>query len=202
MHKYSKEEKEWLNANIPGKHSSEILDGFKNKFGFELTKIQLKNYKSNNKIFSGFKGSEGIAPPNKGKKLPKEIYEKRKKTMFKKGRKPHNHKPIGSKRINKDGYSEIKIKEPNKWELEHRLIWKKHKGKIPKRHLVIFLDGDKSHLDIDNLALIDQKINLTLNKNNLRFESKELTESGVALAKIINKTKELKKNGIKHKCKN
>ena len=50
--------------------------------------------------------------------------------------------------------------------------------------MVSFLDGNKDNCDIDNLALIDNKENLELNRSNLRFSNAEFTGAGVAIGKV------------------
>ena len=59
----------------------------------------------------------------RGKKMPANVYEKARQTMFRKGNIPANHKPIGYERINVDGYVEVKVAEPNKFRLKHRIVW-------------------------------------------------------------------------------
>lgn len=68
----------------------------------ELGRIGAKHPKS---IASRF--SKGHIPQNKGKRMSPEVYEKVKGTMFKKGQDPINHRPVGSERVNVDGYVEI-----------------------------------------------------------------------------------------------
>jgi hypothetical protein len=60
----------------------------------------------------------GTTPPNKGKKMSPELYAKCAPTMFKKGRPALNQRPVGSERVNVDGYIEMKIQDPNKWALK------------------------------------------------------------------------------------
>ena len=43
--------------------------------------------------------------------------------MFAKGNVPPNHRPVGSERISKDGYIEVKVAEPNKWRLKQRVVY-------------------------------------------------------------------------------
>ena len=74
----------------------------------------------------------GSVPLNKGKKVSPEIYAKMQPTMFKKGQTPVNHRDVGSERVNVDGYLEIKVAEPNRWRLKHRVIWEQVNGAIPK----------------------------------------------------------------------
>ena len=78
--------------------------------------------------------------------------------MFKKGDIPSNKKPIGSERIIKDGYTEIKVAEPNKWESpKHRVIWEKVNGKISKGYALVFADGNKQNFGLDNLILVSEQ---------------------------------------------
>ena len=97
---------------------------------------------------------KGSVPPNKGKKMSPEVYEKVKETMFKKGNSPVNHREVGSERINVDGYIEIKVAEPNRWKLKHRIIWEQVNGKIPKGYNVQFKNHNRQDCRIENLYLI------------------------------------------------
>ena len=90
-----------------------------------------------------------------------------KKTWFKKGHIPKNYRPIGSERITKDGYIEVKIADPNKWKLKHRVIWEQAKGKVPHGYAIIFKDGNKLNTDIDNLMLVSRKVLAVMNKSGL-----------------------------------
>ena len=109
-------------------------------------------------------------------------------TQFKKGQAPINHRPVGSERINVYGYIEIKIKEPSTWALKHRVIWEQQNGHIPKGHVIIFLDCDKSNLNIENLAMIQQAQLTMLNKFDLIKTDPELTKTSINLASLILKT--------------
>jgi hypothetical protein len=123
-------------------------------FGTNYTKTQLKSYYSNHKINSGQTGCfpKGNVPINKGKKG----YHAPgcEKGWFEKGSIPLNHKSVGSERIDVDGYTLVKTKEPNKWEFKHKLIWTNHNGEIPKDHAILFGDGDKQNFDIENLLIV------------------------------------------------
>lgn len=98
----------------------------------------------------------GHVPDNKGKKMPPETYAKVSRTMFKKGQTPHNHREVGSERVNVDGYIEVKVAEPNKWRLKHRIIWEQHHGEIPKGHNVQFKNHNPQDCRIENLYLISK----------------------------------------------
>ena len=97
---------------------------------------------------------KGSVPPNKGKKMSPEVYEKVKETMFKKGNSPVNHREVGSERINVDGYIEIKVAEPNRWRHKHRIIWEQVNGEIPKGYNVQFKNHNTQDCRIENLYII------------------------------------------------
>ena len=107
-----------------------------------------------NVVASRFK--KGTVPPNKGKKMSPEVYAKVSRTMFKKGNRTHNYKPVGSERVNVDGYVEVKVADPGKWRLKHRVIWEEAHGPIPRGHNVQFRDGNPQNLSLDNLYLISR----------------------------------------------
>lgn len=199
MIKYTKEQKQFLidhNYMTPAK---DLADMFNKRFNTNITKTNIKNFRGNNNLNSGLTGrfEKGHKTHNKGKKwddyMPKEKQKNCRKTTFKKGNVPKNHRLVGEERINIDGYIEIKVKEPNKWELKHRYIYKQFYGEIPKGYNVIFLDGNKHNLDISNLKAISKHDNLIMNENNLRFNNKEITESAYLIVQIENKRRSLKK---------
>lgn len=99
---------------------------------------------------------KGHVSHNKGKKMPPEIYAKCQPTMFKKGNSPHNHREVGSERVNVYGYREVKVAEPNRWRLKHRIIWEEVNGEIPKGYNVQFKNHDSLDCRIENLYLISK----------------------------------------------
>lgn len=196
-HYYSEQEDKFLKDNVKGISFKQLVEKFNKKFNLNLSESSIANRKNALKLSSGIKGGQfqkGHIPANKGKKWNEYVSEQgqinSRKTTFQKGHIPHNHKPVGSERINVDGYIEIKVKEPNIFVLKHRWVWEQKYGKIPKDKMIIFLDGNKQNLDLENLALINRNEHLTMNKNKLRYRYKELTKSGINLAKLIIKTNE------------
>lgn len=199
-HIYSAEEDKFLIENVKGISLKELTDKFNQKFNNNLSESAIANRKNKLKISSGVnfghfkKGNKSF---NKGKKwddyLSKEQQEKAKKTCYKKGNIPHNHRELFEERLDKNGYIEIKIKEPDVWQSKHRYIYEQHFGKIPKNHKVIFLDGNNRNFDIDNLKLVSSAEELIMNNNKLRYNNKELTETGILIAKIIHKRGQIKR---------
>ena len=198
-HIWSEEEKKYLKEITPGKHYKEIQELMKNKFNLEFTMNQIKGAICRYKLNTGFTGrfQKGDIPFNKGKSqkdyMSAESIEKTKKTRFKKGQSPINWRPVGSERITKDGYTEIKIAEPNVWELKHKVLWEREHGSIPPKHVVIFADGNKENLDINNLMLISREKLLIMNTNELIKKDAELTKTGALIADVLIKVRRRKK---------
>lgn len=189
QHKWTYEEKEYLSSIVTGKSYKEITKLMNEKFNHQLSEEQIKGAMFRNNLTTGTGGyfRKGSIPWNRGIKG----YMGANKTSFKKGNIPPNYKPVGSERLAKDGYIEVKVKDPNKWELKHRLIYRKHHGEIPKGHNVIFADRNKRNFDIDNLILVSRAQMLVLNKNELIYNDKELTKTGINIANVMLKLSEI-----------
>ena len=194
MFKYTDEIKNFILKNYKGIGNEELKNLINKKFDTNLTTSQIKNYKANHKLNSGLTGhfSKGRVPPNKGKKMPLKQYEKCKNTMFKKGHVPLNHRPVGSKRVDKDGYWQIKVAEPNKWKPMNVYIYEKYYGKIPKGYKVIFLDQNKYNFSIENLACVSNREHVVMCKKRRYTENAELTQVGKTLTKLEFKLREIK----------
>ena len=192
---FSEEVMQFIRENTYGTVSKELTDMVNQTFGTSYTPGQIKTYKSNNGLKSGIDArfKKGHIPPNKGKKGV--CAPGCEKTWFKKGNVPVNKKPVGSERVDRDGYTLVKVAEPRTWKLKHRLVWEEHYGKVPRDHAIMFLDGDKTNFDISNLRLVTRNELKTINKNNLKFNNKELTETGLLIAKLMISANEHKKKG-------
>lgn len=184
---YPDDLKNYIFENYLGVGPTSMAKKVNAEFGTDFTRGRMKGFYSRFKLDSGLKGTEGIEPPNKGKKFPGTGNI----TTFKKGNKPNNYRPIGSERINTYGYIDIKVADPDVWEPKHRMLWEKQNGKIPGNKALVFADGNKLNLDMDNLLLVSREELLILNRCNLIKEDKELTKTGLMVAKIIDKTSKL-----------
>ena len=171
-----------------GKHLPELHKIVTAKFGDVLTQEQLKSFLARKRIIrfeNHGRFEKGHVSANKGKKMPAAVYEKSKHTMFKKGHQPANRREVGSERINVEGYIEIKVAEPNRWQLKHRVVYENyHNIKSKSADVVIFLDGNKQNFDIENLALIDHGINAIMNHEGMRFADAEITRTEVNIARL------------------
>ena len=129
---------------------------------------------------------KGSVPPNKGKKMSPEVYEKVKETMFKKGNSPVNHREVGSERINVDGYIEIKVAEPNVWRLKHRIIWEQHNGVIPAGYNVQFKNRNTQDCRIENLYIISKSEQMRTENSLVARYPKEVQEV-IRLKGVVNR---------------
>lgn len=120
--------------------------------------------------------TSGHTPANKGKKMSPELYAKCAPTMFKKGNIPGNHREVGSERVNKDGYVEIKVAEPNKWKAKHRVIWEAANGPVKKGYNVQFKDGNPKNITLENLYLISRAQQLKEQNSLMARYPKEIRE--------------------------
>lgn len=193
-HKYTDEERKFFIEYVPGHTYKEIQKKFIEVFGWEITISQIKGYMANHRINNGLTGQfkKGNVPANKGQKMSPEQYEKCKGTMFKKGQKPINYRPVGSERINSDGYIEVKVKDPSKWMLKHRLVWEQSNGKIPPNCILIFRDNNKLNVHLENLLLITKRENLEINGNGFSQTIEESKDLALSLAKLSIATKQKK----------
>ena len=112
---------------------------------------------------------------------------------FKKGFTPWHTKELYSERLDKDGYILIKIAKPNKWVRKHRWIYEQKFGAIPENCVILFADGDKTNLDVDNLICVTREELKVLNKCRLISSVPELTKTGLNIAKIKIKLAELRR---------
>jgi len=113
-------------------------------------------------------------------------------TQFKKGRLPHNTKPIGYRSM-RDGYWVERTEKG--FEFVHVLIWKQHYGDIPKGLFIVFKDRNQQNLVIENLELIDRAENMR--RNSVQNLPKEILEVIHIKKSITRKINQIEKNGTK-----
>ncbi|MBL8002858.1 MAG: HNH endonuclease [Flavobacteriales bacterium] len=141
----------------------------------------------------GFK--KGSVPANKGKKMPGHVRELVKHTWFRKGHRTWNGLPIGSTRVNADGYLDRKVQAtgypPDDWEGVHRLVWREAHGEIPPDHVVAFKNGKRTTVEaeitLDRLELVSRTEMMRRNTvHNLPPEMKEVVQALGLLKRTIN----------------
>ncbi|NNM70205.1 MAG: HNH endonuclease [Gallionella sp.] len=127
-------------------------------------------------IGKSYQFSKGHIPVNKGVKGIS--YPGTEATQFKKGEKPHTWRPIGSERLSKEGYLQVKLKDTgvsrHDYVPVHHLVWELHRGAIPKGHRIAFKDGDKTHITFENLEAVS--IAEMMRRNTLHNYPKEIAQ--------------------------
>jgi hypothetical protein len=181
-HNYTTAEIRFLERKVAGRSHAEVTELFNRRFGlsFTVSRIHstLQRYGFTNGRDTRFR--PGQTSFNKGQKG---IHFSR-KTEFKKGNRPWNWRPVGSERINADGYAEVKIRNPNKWKTKHRIIWEKAHGKIPRGGVIIFADGNRLNMRLNNLLLVSRSELSVMNHLGLMSNKGKLTEIGKSIADV------------------
>lgn len=186
---YTPEQVRFLRENYRGRSIAELTALHNTRFGENKTQRQIKTFVHNRGIVSGRTGrfSKGLTPWNKGKKG----YMGANATSFKKGNLPHNHQPLWSERIGKDGYIEMSVPErnpytgfPTRYKHKHVWLWEQAHGKKPRGTVVIFRDGNIRNFDPDNLLLVSRAELLAMNLHDYKNQPQELKPSVLALAKL------------------
>ncbi len=133
---------------------------------------------------------KGHTPFNKGKKLTDllspESMKKVKSTWYKPGNLPHNAKHDGYERLNVDGYIEVRVSIGN-FKFKHHVVWEKHHGPVPKGMNLVFINGDKTDIRLDNLKLISNAE--LMQRNTINRYPKDLRRSLRLVAKLNSKIK-------------
>lgn len=213
--KYTGEQLDFLREFIPGHSEREIISSYEDRFGVRLTINIVGNMKTKLGVKSGTIGGrfrKGMTPVNKGKKwsefMSPEGMENSRKTQFKKGNVNHNNTPVGTERITKDGYIEIRMEKPRKtyengfsqyYRLKHRVLWEQAHGPIPRSHAIVFLDQNPLNCVLENLRLVSRAELARLNQNHLFVRDAELNKAACLVAKVITAAGRAKKQKKENK---
>jgi len=196
---FTLEQKEFIRQNVEGRLNQELADLVNEKFDLQITARQMNTYKKNHGLVSGVdcRFLKGSTPANKGTKGLYNVGGNR--TSFKKGQPAKNYKPVGYERIDRDGYTLVKVSDEGpwhkRWKHKHKVVWEEKHGPIPKGHVVLFADQNKRNIHPDNLILIKKSQLSVLNQKGLLHNDAELTKTGIIMADIYRKISERKRNG-------
>ena len=181
---YSEAELSWIENNQVGISRKDLALKFNATFKRELSADNLGGLCKRKKWENGLDNvfTEGQESWNKGTKG----LTGRNRTTFKKGQVPHNHKPIGHEYKNTQGYIMIKVAEPRKFELKHRHVWQLEHGPIPARHVIRFLDNDRTNCSLDNLICVPVEVNGKVNSRDKRFADDVGINKAVLLTETLN----------------
>lgn len=94
-------------------------------------------------------------------------------TRFKPGQKPHTWRPIGSERVTDDGIRQRKVSDtgypPRDWKAIHVLMWEAENGPVPPNHIVVFKDGNRERLELENFDLVTRQELMRRNSVHTRY---------------------------------
>jgi hypothetical protein len=222
-HRYTSEEKEFLKKIVKGRSYKEITTLFNECFGADLTFSQIEGAMDYLGLHNG--KHRHYTPDNiqflkeniTGRcyaELTKLFNEHFGLTVSQKKithicdfyglynrRKDAQNRPIGSERLNRNGYVDVKIAFPSVWKPKHYVVWEKEYGKIPNGYMLMFADSNRSNCSLDNLLQVSYQELSRMNRFGLISSDPELTKASllfVRLKLLINKrVRELKEKGIK-----
>jgi hypothetical protein len=218
IHKYTPEELQFLSDNVARYNFIELTELFNRRFGLSVKYSTLKHMLKRRGIVTeryhqkctperiqflknnvkGISHREIQRLFNERFGLEMTLGQINSILKYRRLRKKVNY-PLGSERINKCGYVQVKIKNSRFWEYKQRVVWEKEHGKIPKGHIVIFADDNRLNMDLDNLMLVSQGESAVMNRLGLKSTDKELTKTGLLIAKAIiavnGREREIKKGG-------
>lgn len=175
---------------LPGHSASEVIEMVRSKWRVNLTLRQVYELNYRNGIRSGrYEQCFGTAKPTLSPKFhcvhaeQYEVGRVRIRSMSSKTR--PNRSPVVSVKVAK-----------GKWALNHWRIWEAVNGPIPKGHKIIFLDGNTLNYSLTNLAMVSDAEALVMNDQHLFAKNKELTRSGIAVARVLAQTHKLKRRKV------
>ena len=168
---FTKEQSSYLISIIPGRSSAEIAEMMNRRFCMNVTPAQIHTWKKNHRLSSGYdtKFRPGQLSRTKGMKwddfMSAEAQERSRKTQFRKGNIPANHKPIGaiSKRRN---YLWIKVQDGHgvkNWKMLQQYVWENAHGPVPEGWRIMFRDQNTLNCELTNLTLVKASVLATAN---------------------------------------
>lgn len=197
------EYEEFLRGYIPGHQEREIADAFEREFGIRLTRAQIKNAKTRLGVRSGTHGGcfgPGHVPANKDRTwdemgISEESRERMRAGQFRPGQLPHNARdlPVGSERVNRDGYVEVKVAERpsgrgpahDNWRPKAHIVWERANGRaLRPGEVVVFADGDRSNLDPGNLVAMTRAEHNVIVTRGIPYADRETCETAIGIARL------------------
>ena len=149
---------EALGRRMPQVHGRANALGIKKSAAFLASPESGRISRGDNRSVAG-RFQPGIVPWNKG--VSYTPGGRSAETHFKRGNRPHSWVPIGTVVIDPGGYLKRKVRDDAtrgmsraNWEFLHTALWRQHHGPIPRGHAVVFRNGDKTDIRIDNLELV------------------------------------------------
>lgn len=191
---FTKAQEAWIAERRKGVPYRDMTRRVNEQFGLSVTMQQVKALYNRRKWKNGNGGQfkKGRKPWNSGLKglhiAGAEV------GRFQPGHCPKNARPVGSERVLREGYTEVKVAEPNVWALKHRHLYEQAYGPIDPSHVVIFLDGNRQNTALENLKSVPRAILPFMKNNKLFTKDPEITATGATLATLVNATSKRRKS--------
>ena len=176
----------WLTCTTTDKEISELISAHSE---WKKTARQISTWRKRYGFLCGRTGQWGERDPGMYDAQFKKGQHPSPATEFKKGHVPHNKAPINAEVIGFDGYTWVKIAEPDIWRQKAVLIYEEKYGPIPEGKVLIRIDQDKRNDDISNLRLVSRGVLGMMNKDSLWTKNAELNTAYLNLNEIREKTK-------------
>lgn len=211
IHKWTDAERARLAEIAHGRGYAEIREimtaEFGDHFGGKRIAAALKRYG----IKTGRTGrfEKGHEPANKGKTwdefMSPEGQAASRATCFKKGEvngiAAKRSQPVGTERVSKDGYVEVKVSEglqrkPNSnFRMKHHIVYEQAHGAIPEGCNVVFADGDRRNFDPSNLVAVSRPLWATITRLNMPYFDAESLRTCMAAARLKSATRAAEQYG-------
>lgn len=194
IRKFTAEQKQWCIENYPNFTRKELAVAFNIAFNETRKLSQVISFLKNHKITSGRTGCfvKGRKSWNDGVKG----VMKSNSTSFKKGHRPHNYLPVGTERVVKGGYVEVKTADPDVWTQKSRIVYESVHGPLANNVKVRFRDGNPGNLDPDNLFVVNNAEHIYLTRLGFKTKPEASKDTVILIAKLQAKT-----NDVKNKAK-
>lgn len=167
---FNQEQISFIVDNVDGTRNKELAQLINDKYGLSITPTQICQWKQTH----GIKSKTSLYGWRKGKKGG---------TDFKMPSEPSHSKPVGSERVTKRGITQIKIAR-GKWIDKHKYVWEQANGPVPEKHIIIFMNDDKTDFRLENLRCISRRELSYMNKQKYEIFDKESKEAAILLSRI------------------
>lgn len=168
-HKYTLEQKQFIFDNLTKLYTPQLTDEFNKKFDTNITKEQIRRFKSKHRLHSG------LCKHRIKKDIGYEYKDQNGYTYIK----------IKDDINGKDNYIP-----------KSRYIYEKKHGKIPKGYAIFHLDGNPTNMNIDNLRLVKRGTPGALCMLKMKTKDKDLNELAITILEVKDKVKEKMKEVV------
>lgn len=168
---FSEEEKDFLRENRHKLTIPLLTKAFNEKFGKSRSENSINEKCKEMRLIVGNKNQQGRGWVHWGSGLTKEEFKAHYKSeedfhrgQFRPGYRSYAYNYQVGDEVIRDGYTFIKTTddlsvEPSKqWMVKHRWLWEQEHGPIPDGYCIIFADGNKHNITLDNLRAVPREV--------------------------------------------